>query len=75
MQKDNCFLVEDSAPRVRTATDFGVACIGVGLSNKQKLRGEGAIHVVNDLRPLVRIFGNRHTKQSVVEALKRASGG
>lgn len=74
VKRDNCFLVEDSAPRVRTATQFGIACIGVGLSNEQKLRDEGAIEVVDDLRPLVPIFRGRNRKKAVLAALKQGRG-
>jgi beta-phosphoglucomutase-like phosphatase (HAD superfamily) len=75
LRTEKCFLVEDSAPRVRTATGLGLACIGVGARNKKRLRSEGAIYVVDDLRPLARIFGKRDTKQSVVAALEEAAVG
>ncbi len=71
IEKEKCFLLDDSAICVEMATDMGVKCIGFGMENRQELINRGAICVVNDHTTLLDIFNNSQNLNEIVDKLKR----
>lgn len=70
INKEKCFLLEDSIGHVDKATEMGIECIGFGLDNKQELIGKGAICVVDDHTILLDAFKASNNWEDVRKKLR-----